>query len=275
MNPVWILATKELRDGLRNRWVAAAVLLLGGLALSLSLVGTAPAGEVRASVLDVAVVSLSSLSVYLVPLIALMLAFDALVGEMERGTLALLLTYPVQRGQVVIGKFVGHTLILAIAIFVGYGGAGVVGVMGSGYDLSGWVGYLVMMGSSLLLGMVFLALGQLVSALVRERAGAAGLAVGVWIVFVVLYDLLLLGVLLLDEEQRIGPGLFSVLVLANPADVYRVFNLASFGEVAKFTGVAGGGVGAGFGAPLLMGLLAGWILVPLLATVQLFRRREL
>lgn len=275
MNVLWILATKELRDGLRNRWVAATVLLLGGLALVLSMVGTAPVGAVKASALEAGVISLSSLSVYLLPLIALMLAYDALVGEMERGTMALLLTYPVRRWQVVVGKFIGHSLILAIAILLGYGSAAVVAVVSADFELAGLAAYASMMGSSLLLGMAFVALAYLVSALARERATAAGMAVGLWMLFVVLYDLLLLGVLLLDEQQHIGAELFSALVLISPADVYRVFNLATFGDVAKFTGVSGVGVGAGFSAGLLLSLLAAWVVLPLLMTIQLFQRREL
>ena len=116
-----ILAMKELRDGLRNRWIAAAIIVLGTLALALSLLGSAPTGSVKASAMDISVISLASLSVYLIPLIALMLSFDALVGEFERGTMMLLLTYPVTRWQVIMGKFLGHVLILFIAIFSGYG----------------------------------------------------------------------------------------------------------------------------------------------------------
>ena len=52
-----------------------------------------------------------------------MLSFDALVGEFERGTMMLLLTYPVTRWQVIMGKFLGHVLILFVAILLGYGGA--------------------------------------------------------------------------------------------------------------------------------------------------------
>ena len=37
MKMLWLLAQKELRDGLRNRWIAAAIIVLGGLALALSL----------------------------------------------------------------------------------------------------------------------------------------------------------------------------------------------------------------------------------------------
>ena len=117
---LWTLALKELRDGFRNRWVAAAIVVLGILALVLSVLGSAPTGSVRVSELDISVISLASLSVYLIPLIALMLSYDALVGEFERGTMMLLLAYPVTRWQIIIGKFLGHLMILLIAIVVGF-----------------------------------------------------------------------------------------------------------------------------------------------------------
>ena len=170
MRMIWVLALKELRDGLRNRWVAAAIILLGALALALSLLGSAPTGSVNVSALDITVINLASLSVYLIPLIALMLSYDALVGEFERGTMLLLLTYPVTRWQVIMGKFLGHVLILFFAIFAGYGGALLILCLMAGGSTEGWQAYLIMMSSSLVLGAVFIALGYLVSVIVKERA---------------------------------------------------------------------------------------------------------
>jgi Cu-processing system permease protein len=167
---LWILTMKELRDGFRNRWIAAAIIVLGILALVLSVLGSAPTGSVRVSELDVSVISLASLSVYLIPLIALMLSFDAMVGELERGTMMLLLTYPVTRWQVIMGKFLGHVLILFIAIFGGYGGAVIVMTLVTGSGTEGWQAYALMMASSMLLGAVFIALGyQIGRASCRER----------------------------------------------------------------------------------------------------------
>ena len=93
MNPVWIITGKEVRDSLRNRWVLAAALLLAALALSLGFLGSSPTGTVKVDPLTVTVVSLSSLSIFLIPLIAMLLSYDALIGEIERGTMALLLSY--------------------------------------------------------------------------------------------------------------------------------------------------------------------------------------
>lgn len=275
MNMLRILALKELKDGLRNRWIAAAIIVLGTLALTLSLLGAAPTGSLKASTMDITVINLSSLSVYLIPLIALMLSFDSLVGEFDRGTMMLLLTYPVTRWQVIMGKFIGHVLILFIAIFVGYGGTVLLLFLINGGSTEGWQPYMAMMASSLLLGAIFIALGYLISVLVDERATAAGAAIGLWLLFVVLYDLLLFGALLVDKGQSISKQLFSALMLVSATDTYRILNLSMFEHVSQAAGVAGVASEAGLSNALLIAVLLCWVCVPLLATLLIFQRREL
>ncbi len=277
MKALVILAAKELRDGLRNRWVAAAILLLATLSLSLAFLGSAPVGSVKAGALSVTIASLSSLSVYLLPLIALLLAYDALVGEAERGTLLLLLAYPVARWQVVLGKFLGHVAILAVAILFGYGAVLLgLALTGNGTAAAGeWQAFGAMMASSLLLGAAFLALGYLPSALVRERATAAGAAIGLWLIFVVLYDLTLLGLLIADEGQRIGQALISTLLVINPTDAYRLFNLAGSDGVGQVSGMAGVTSAGGFGPAIPLLAILAWVALPLTATVLVFRKKEI
>jgi len=62
MNAVSTIIGKEIRDGLRNRWVLATSVLLAALALALGLLGSAPTGAVKVDPLTVTVVSLPSLS---------------------------------------------------------------------------------------------------------------------------------------------------------------------------------------------------------------------
>lgn len=273
MKALLILAGKELRDGLRNRWIAAAVLLLATLALSLAVLGSAPVGEIKAGAFDVAIASLSSLTVYLLPLIALLLAYDAFVGEAERGTLLLLLAYPVARWQVVLGKFLGHGAILAVAVALGYGPV-LLGLSALGDAALDWRAFAALMTSSLLLGAVFLGLGYLPSVLVRERATAAGLAIGLWLLFVVLYDLALLGLLIADQGQALGQGTIAALMLANPTDAYRVFNLTGSAAAGLVSGVAGSAEGLGFGPGVPLAMMLAWVALPLAAAVILFQRKE-
>jgi len=274
MKPILLIAGKEIRDGLRNRWVAAATLLLGGLSLSLAFLGSAPVGTVGADRLAVAVVGLSSLSIYLIPLIALLLSYDAIVGETERGTMLLLLTYPVRRDQVLLGKFLGHTAILGFATIIGYGAAGAALTLGNG-ETDGWKAFAVKTLSSVLLGCAFLAIGYLVSTLVRERATAAGAGIVVWLFLVLLYDVALLGLLIADKGHNIGTELFSVLLLANPTDSYRLFNLSGFEKVRDFAGLAGLSGEVHIGRAVLVTIMVLWVLVPLAGAAAVFRRREL
>lgn len=274
MRNLRLIAGLEFQDALRNRWVAAAVCLLGGLALVLCLVGAAPGGESRASGLELAVANLSSLSVYLVPLLALMLSFDALVGEAEKGTLGLLLTYPVSRWEVVAGKFLGHVLVLFCAIVAGYGGTGVLLIL-IGDSTQGWLPYTAMMASSFLLGAVFVALGCLISAMVRERATAVGAAIVTWLCLVVLYDLGILGVLVIENQQLIGERAFAVLMLVNPTDAYRLLNLLNIDSTQSLAGIITSGTSFVAGIWPVLVSFALWIVVPLAVTAALFSRREL
>lgn len=276
MSTILVIAEKEIREGLRNRWVLATTLLLATLALSLTFLGSAPTGNVGASPLDVVIVSLSSLSVFLVPLIALLISHDAVVGEMERGTMLLLLSYPVRRWQVIVGKFIGHLAILGFSTLVGYGVAAAALAFTGGGDIGreSWTAFASLIGSSILLGAVFVAIGYLVSALVGERGTAGGVAIGIWLVFVLVYDMALLGLLVVDQGRTVTGGMLNALLLMNPTDAYRLINLGSdsAGAISGMGGVAD--IATLAPAALLAALLA-WALVPLAAAIFVFSRREL
>lgn len=276
MKNILIVARKEIQEGLRNRWVLATTLLLAALALTLTFLGSAPTGNVGVRALDVVIVSLSSLTIFLLPLIALLISHDAIVGEMERGTMLLLLSYPIARWQVVLGKFLGHLAILAFATLLGYGAAAAaLAVTGEVIDVESWRAFASMIGSSVLLGATFIAVGYLVSALVRERGTAAGIAIGIWLVFVLIYDMALLGLLVVDQGQAISGNLLSTLLLLNPTDVYRLFNLSGSGNVSALSGMAGVAQNTALSSSVLLTALAVWALFPLGLATLAFSRREL
>ncbi|MDZ5455238.1 ABC transporter permease subunit [Azohydromonas lata] len=272
---VFTVAAQEVRIGLRNRWVLATTVLMAALALSLALLGSAPTGVVKADPLAVVVVSLASLTIFLVPLIALLLSFDSIVGEHERGTLMLLLAYPVARWQVVVGKGVGQVVILGVATVLGYGSAAAALWLRGGVGAQALQAFGGMMLTSVMLGASFVALGVLASTLVRERATAAGLAVGAWLFFVLLYDTALLGVLVADQGRVLGKPELDALLLLNPTDVYRLFNMTASETVSVYSGMAGPGDPAALPATVFLAVLAAWILVPLVLAIAVFRRRPL
>ena len=276
MNPVWIITGKEVRDSLRNRWVLAATMLLAALALSLGFLGSTPTGSVKVDPLTVTVVSLSSLSIFLIPLIAMLLSYDALIGEIERGTMALLLSYPVSRVQILAGKFIGHIIILTLATAAGYGLAGIaLQLANGGIDIAAWKPFALLIAASVVLGAAFLAMGYVISAKVKERGTAAGVAIGVWLFFVVIFDMALLGILVADSKHRITAKLLENVLLFNPTDIYRLLNLTGFENTAMYSGMAGISGQIGLTKTLLVAAQIGWIIVPFALAAWLFSRRQI
>lgn len=229
----------ELRIAVRNRWVAIASALMLLFSLALTFAGSAPTGALGVDLLTVSVASMTTLSVYLVPLLALLLAFDAIAGEVERGGMALLLTYPVSRSEVLMGKFLAHVAALALAIALGFGVSGVTAWVAGGAGPESLVALARLTGSAVVLGATFLAIGYALSALARGPAAAAGLAISVWVIFVVLYDLGLLGALVYDAGGPFTRQVFPWLLVLNPADAFRLFNLSGSDQLAVATGLTG------------------------------------
>ena len=274
MSNILIIAGKEIREGMRNRWVLATTLLLAMLALTLTFLGSAPTGNVSASRMDVVIVSLSSLTIFLVPLIALLISHDAIVGEVERGTMLLLLAYPVGRSQIVLGKFLGHIAILCFATTCGYGTAALaLALMGGATGLEGWLSFISMTASSVLLGAVFVAIGYLVSALSSERSTAGGVTIGIWLFFVLIYDMALLGGLVAAQGRSLPGGLLDFLLLANPTDAYRLLNLGS-GGAAALSGMGGLAKNSILTGGVLLAALCAWTVVPLGLASLFFSRRD-
>jgi len=242
MSAILAIAHNEVRIGIRNRWVVLASLILLAFALVLVLLGSSPTGATKADGLTVVVASLSTLTVYLIPLIALLLSFDAIAGEIDRGTLQLTLATQVSRGEVLLGKFLGHLAVLALAVMVGYGIAGIVSITtGQNTGQAGLVDLVRLIITSIALGGTFIAIGYVASASVRQTGTAAALAITIWFFTVVLYDLVLLGGLLASTDGYFAKVLFPYFVLFNPADAFRVFNMAAIETSGVSTGLGMGG----------------------------------
>ena len=76
-------------------------------------------------------------------------------------------------------------------------------------------------------------------------------------------------------HDDLAAGVFNDLLLLNPADIYRLFNLSSVAKVSLFSGMAGLAEQAQFGRATLLAALAAWTVVPLALAAVLFRRKQL
>ncbi|MCB1406962.1 MAG: ABC transporter permease subunit [Rhodobacteraceae bacterium] len=270
MNSILAGAGAEFRIALRNRWVIIAVGMMAVFAMVLSAAGSAPTGVLGSDRLSVTVASLTSLAVYLVPLVALLMSFDAVAGELERGTLSLVLTYPLARAHLLLGKFVAHLAILALALAVGYAIAAAAALWVDPGAVDGLPALWRLFWTSELLGATFIAAGYALSAWARRPGAAAGLVIGLWLVLIVLYDLGLLAAIVADSGGRFTTHVFPWMLVGNPADAFRLYNLSASEATAAAAGIGG----AANSIPALHALLSIllWPLVALWIATMAFRK---
>lgn len=269
MNVMLAFATKEFQDHVRNGWIISLAAAFALFALVISLAGFGFTGNVGSMETGAALRSLTSLALYLIPLMGLLLGYDGIAGERERGTLDLLRSYPVSAVQVTLGKLFGLGSVMGLTLFLGLLAPALL-ALGTESETSWWVwpAFLVL---AVWLGTIFIALAIWLSTLAQERSTVLGLAIAVWLVLVLLFDLGLIG-LLVATEGAIPAALVHVSFILNPASLFRVMML---GLLMGETTLKEMGFGAG-GVPWV-GLWAGaflWSMIPIWLAARRLGRME-
>ncbi len=261
------IALKELSDRLRNRWIWTVTGLLLVTTLAIGFLGAAPVGVVGVQGPGAIMASLMNLSVYLVPLLALVMGAGVIIEEKRRGILDLILVYPVSSGEYFLGTFLGYATALSIALVASFVPTGIVLAVTTGIAVREYALLLLLV---LALGTVFLALSFLISILSRDHARGVASSVLVWILSVFVFDLMLVGGLVL-YPGTVPTAVFGFALLLNPADVYRLLAFSWVGSAASPLGLAT--VAPPFPVAVLAAVLLLWAIVPLWLSHRLFQER--
>lgn len=182
---------------------------------------------------------------YLVaPIFAIVITFDAVTKERVQGTLDLLLSRPVSRTGVLLGKFLGAFGAVAVPLTgVNLVGLGVItatsGEMPSGGFAAAFVGLTLLL-------IAFYVLIQIIFSTLAKTSGTAVLfGVLVWLLFNILYGIvvLVIGFALPSPEARFTLG--QVATLGNPSAIYQALIILAAPEgLAGFFGGSSLTVGA-------------------------------
>jgi ABC-2 type transport system permease protein len=130
---------------------------------------------------------------FLVPLIAIGLGFDAVNSEFNRRTLSRVLSQPIYRDALLLGKFLAGLATIAVsltAVWLLVLGAGllVLGVPPGGEEVARALGFLVV---TIAYAGVWLAVAILCSVVFRSAATSVLCALGLWLFLTVLWQYLL------------------------------------------------------------------------------------
>ncbi|WP_276300546.1 ABC transporter permease [Halorussus lipolyticus] len=216
---------KDFRDSIRSFSLVSTTLLFVVFATGLAAIQWVPVMYRDSAVETSTLALLNSMrqpTVFLIPLIGLLLAYDTIAGERESGSLRLALSLPNSRAEVVFGKFVGRTGVIAVSILVGYAVAGIVALATyESFDVAVFVLYTLL---TILYGAVYVGLATGFSAGMQSRRRAFAGAGGLYFLFILGWDVLLLLLQLAIYGQDIPetglPDWFKFLGLVNPSTAF-------------------------------------------------------
>jgi Cu-processing system permease protein len=229
-SPLLLCSRLELLLAVRSRWTQIFAAVFAGLSLAVAASGYILSGGRGIQDFSRTAVSLVQLVLLLVPLTALVIGVLSLTPE--RGASELLFSQPVSRRTILLGRLLGLFEALAAAEAVGFGAAGLVIFSQAGEQGIG--GFLLLVLGSLLMTAVFLGIAALVaSGSPGRRSRPLAIALVIWFVAVLLYDVAALGVASLLPSGS-ASRLLILAVLLNPVDAVRTGTLLGVEGTAAF-----------------------------------------
>ncbi|WP_266075371.1 ABC transporter permease [Haladaptatus caseinilyticus] len=277
-----VVARKDFQDARLSKslWALSAlfVLFAAGMAYiyaELPALG-GEAGELSALGL---IFFLAAPATLFVSITAVVVAAKSLAGERESGSMKLLLSYPHTRRDVVLGKVAGRAVVLALPIVIGFAVAAIVVL--AKYATFTPVDYVVFVLLTVLYAVAYISLVVGLSATTDSGTRATAMAVGLFVVLELLWDVVPLGALYLLEGRLVPiqeyPNWALFLSGLTPSAAYTT----AMGAVLPESPNAVLGIGPAGDVPFYLAdwfglvLLVAWTVVPVSLGYLRFRTADL
>ena len=281
MNTILTMAQLTFREAIRRRIVLAALIL--GIAflfvfdlgfhfiqqdLASNTFARARAEVVRGQAYNLIMMAGMYVINFLCIAIAALITADSLAGEIQSGTIQAVVTKPIRRSEVVLGKWLGHAALLLLYLLLMGGGVILSMLVMAGYHPPNWLlGILLIYFNSLIIMSLTLAFSSTLSTLATGGAvfGFFGLAfIGGWVERIGS---------ILNNQTAINLGIFSSLLLPSEA----IWNKATTLMTSPLLNMMGMTPFTSASEPsLLMVLYAGlYLLAALSIAIWRFGKRDL
>jgi Cu-processing system permease protein len=204
---------------------------------------------------------------FTVPLVSVLFATIYLYNSAE--FIELLLSQPVKRNKIWFSLFLGLSLAMVSAFFIGAG----IPLLINAPDSVG----VMMVVVGCLISIIFIALAFLSSILTRDKAKGIGIAIMTWLYFALLFDGLVLFLLFQLSDYPIEKAMVAVTALS-PIDLARIQILLQL-DVSAMMGYTGAifknFFGTSVGLIISFLLLCLWGILPFYFSLKKFKNKDL
>ncbi|HJZ11388.1 MAG TPA: ABC transporter permease subunit [Acidobacteriota bacterium] len=274
LRTIRLIAAHELLINMRNKWMQLFAAAFALLVLAISYFGLVTIGNTGFQGFARTSASLLNLVLYIIPLMALTMGTLTFTSRVTFGEM--LFSQPVLRSDILMGKVAGLFFSMAIAMFLGFGLAGLIIAANTGTDRA--YGYPALVLFSLVLALIFICVAAAISTACRRKTQAFGVVLFVWFFFLLFYDLLVIGGTFLFKEKTANQFIFLSL-FGNPVDIVRVSALLIM-DGKEIFGPAGAALLKFLGGKttsliLLAAASIAWIALPLFASRRLLDRQDI
>jgi Cu-processing system permease protein len=204
---------------------------------------------------------------FTVPLVSILFATIYLYNSSE--FIELLLSQPIKRKKIWLSLFLGLSLSMVFAFFLGAG----IPLLINAPDSVG----IMMLVIGCLISLVFVALAFLSSILTRDKAKGIGIAIMLWLYFALLFDGIVLFLLFQLSDYPIEKAMVAVTALS-PIDLARIQILLHLDQSAMmgYTGaIFKDFFGTSLGLVISFLLLCLWVVIPFLLSLKKFNKKDL
>ena len=278
-NVVYSIAKKEIMDNIRNKWIILVAVMFAILTLVVSYFGSL--GTSGWQDLGNTISGMTQLGSFLISIVAFMLGYAAIIGEIERGSMSALLSLSANRFEIVVGKYLGLGAVLCLTILIGYGVAGIV----IAFNISNvdYLEYLIFIGLTMVFGLVFLTVALFFSTMFSKRSTALGGAIFLWFLFNIILPIVFVGLLATTidftqvtmETTITVPDWYFALNLFNPISVYSSLIGITIAPVQSSTGSSFIPNPSWYSAELLLFVLCMWIIVFFILAIWRFHQKDI
>lgn len=247
-----------LLDILQNRMVIGYTLFLLAVSFGLFSLSDEPTKGL---------ISLLNIVLIVAPLVSIVFSTIHFYNSYE--FIELMAAQPVRRSLIIWSEFWGLAAAQTLAVLIGLG----VPILVFSPTATG----AALLAASVGLTVVFVSIAMLASVFTRDKAKGIGLVLLLWFFFALLYDALVLILMFSLADYPLEKAMLAFVSL-NPIDLARVTVLLQM-DIAALMGYTGAlfreFLGTGYGIAFAASVLILWAVLPMLAAVSIFKRKDL
>lgn len=211
--------------------------------------------------------SLLNIILIIVPLVSML--FSAIYVYNSSEFLELLVSQPLKRRTIWLSLFFGLSASMAFAFFIG---AGIPILLYEATETG-----FMMLGTGLLLSVIFVAIAMLAAVMARDKAKGIGVVILLWLYFSIIFDGLILFVLFQFADYPLEKIMVGAVAF-NPIDLSRILILLKM-DVSALMGYTGAifkdFFGAQTGLIISFTVLITWVVIPAWLSLRKFNHKDL